>query len=876
VGPTGERANRLLRMQEQVAAHLAEGTSAAEVLARVLATVGETLDCTAGAVWQPVGDHLRCSAAWTRSGEDDPFVRDARRRRIGRGEGVPGTVWEQGEPIWAPELSHEPRFLRGPVAEAAGLRSAIVFPMRVGGAPAGVIEVFDGRVRPPEPDVMAGLLTIGAQVAQFLDRARAHASLAGAEARYRTLVEQMPMIVYVAEWTPAAPFIYVSPQVEEVLGFAPEAFLAHQDLWYERVHPEDLERVVAEERRTFETEGDFDCEYRMIAADGRVVWLHERDAIIRDGAGQPRFSQGVLVDVTERKAAERAVLEERDRAQRYLDVAGAMIVVVGADERVRLINKRGCEVHGYEEGEVVGRNWFDLFAPGEEREGRRASFRAVMAGTAELDVHEETHVLTREGERRILSWRNTLLRDESGAVVGMLSSGEDVTEQRAAEREIAHLAYHDPLTDLPNRALLEEHLELALARARRDGHSVALLYVDLDDFKLVNDSLGHAAGDELLRRVAERLGSTTRETDLLARQGGDEFLLLVTDLAGNAQARAESIAAQVTDALSEPFTLAGTEFQVGASIGISLFPRDAGDADALLKHADAAMYQAKRLARSSFSLYAGHSRDPIERLSLTNRLRKALARDELELHYQPIHALPGGQLAGLEALLRWRDPQRGLVLPGEFIAVAEDTGLIEPIGEWVLEALCRQLASWQDIGLEPAVSMNVSPRQLRGADFAAGVGGRIAAHSLDPGQLTIEITESTAMSEPHQVEQILHELHDLGLRVAIDDFGAGFSSLARLRQLPVDELKIDRSFLRDVPAHTEATAIVSAILALAGALGMAAVAEGVETEEQLRFLVACGAPLAQGFHLGRAMPVDETTSMLLAARSLQDAPVALR
>jgi diguanylate cyclase (GGDEF)-like protein/PAS domain S-box-containing protein len=670
------------------------------------------------------------------------------------------------------------------------------------------------------------------------------------------LIEAIPAITYVCEWDEAATLRYISPQIEDVLGFAPGQLLADQDLWPRRLHPEDRERVLAEERRAFAAEEPIDQEYRMVAADGRVVWLWDREEIVRDSEGRPVLSQGVLMDVTARRETEEAVRAERDRAQRYLDVAGAMIVVADPHGRTVLVNREFEQILGYDASEVVGRSFLE-FIPHRKRPAARGAFLRLVSGEEERVEHYEELIVAKDGRERIVSWRNTVLRDEDGATTGTLHSGEDVTERRAAEEEIAYLAYHDALTGLPNRALLREHLELAVARARRHGRAVALLYLDLNNFKLVNDSLGHAAGDEVLKRVARRLHSITRATDLLARHGGDEFLLLLSDLEGTGAPGAEAAAAKLARALDEPFRIAGAEFQIGAAVGISLFPADAEDPDRLLQHADAAMYQAKRSDRGALALYTDHEGDPLERLSLTARLRWALERGELELYYQPIVRLADGGLHRVEALLRWREPQRGLLLPAAYIALAEDTGLIGPIGDWVRRELFRQAAAWRDAGHPVPVSFNASPAELRPHRFAAQLATGLAEHGLDPGLVCVEITESSVMDASERTEPALHELRELGVTIAIDDFGAGHSSLSRLRTLPVDVLKIDQSFITDVPGGAAASSMLTAILRLARALDMEAVAEGVESEAQRQFLVEQGCPLAQGFALGRPAPAAE-------------------
>jgi diguanylate cyclase (GGDEF)-like protein/PAS domain S-box-containing protein len=701
-----------------------------------------------------------------------------------------------------------------------------------------------------------------AVVDDVTERVEALDQLALAEARYRGLVEDIPAVAYVAEADAQSTLTYVSPQIEWLLGWPPESFLADDELWYRCIHPGDVLRVRANEREAHERGERLDQEFRMVARDGRELWVQDKDAVVRGPDGEPRQRQGVLVDVTPVRRSETALADERHRAQRYLDIAGAAIVVLDAHGRVTLLNRAGHELLGWDEGALIGRDWFEAVVPLDEREGARAAHRRALAGAAEGEIHEHA-VLTAGGERRAIAWRHTAMRDADGRVTATTSSGVDLTERRAAEEQIAFLAYHDPLTGLPNRALLQEHLGLALARARRQSQAVALLYLDLDGFKLVNDSLGHPAGDELLCQVTMRLQERQRGMDLLARQGGDEFLLLLADADRDAaEGTARRVAESLLDALTSPFTISGAEFHIGASIGVSLFPRDAADADDLLRHADAAMYEAKAGGRNSVTVYTGERHEPLERLSMTSRLRKAVSRGEFVLHWQPIVDPRDGALRKLEALIRWEDPFRGLVMPDEFIGLAEETGFVDRVGDWVVAEARDQVLAWERAGLAPPrVTVNVSPRQLRRPDF----GQRLLALIREDGvasRLTVEITESAAMADPMRTDPVLRELVGSGVEIAVDDFGAGYSSLSRLRDMPVQVLKIDRTFLRGVPHDGEATAIVTAIIELAAALGMEAVAEGVENEEQRQFLVDRGCPLAQGYLLGRPMPADEVARLL--------------
>jgi len=564
----------------------------------------------------------------------------------------------------------------------------------------------------------------------------------------------------------------------------------------------------------------------------------------------------------ESRRVEGMLRAERDLAQRYLDVAGTMIIVLDTEGEVLLVNRKGCAVLDRPEDELLGANWFDVAVPEHEREAVRSAYRRLTENAGPLAEGVESSVVTSGGELRTIAWHTTILREPDGSVAGTLASGEDVTERLAAEQQVTYLAYHDALTGLPNRTLLEEHLKLALERGRRSGAGVALLHLDLDGFKLVNDSLGHGAGDELVCRVAARLQHSIRATDLLARAGGDGFLLLLADLEDDALGAAEDAAAEIGACLADPFMVAGAELQVSASIGIALGSRDGAAAEELLACADSAMYRAKDTARGGWAVFENAGRDPLERLSMAARLRRALTADEFELHYQPIFATAGG-LVGVEALLRWHDPERGgLVAPSEFIPVAEETGLIESIGDWVIGAACAQQVEWAARDLEPQISVNVSPRQLRRGDFIRRLERHLRETGADPAQITIELTESATLQDHAAAAPVLRDLHELGLQLALDDFGAGYSSLARLREMPMETLKIDRAFLREVPENAEAAAIVTAILRLARALGRTAVAEGVETEAQRRFLEEQQCPLVQGYLLARPMPAAAVEALL--------------
>jgi diguanylate cyclase (GGDEF)-like protein/PAS domain S-box-containing protein len=439
----------------------------------------------------------------------------------------------------------------------------------------------------------------------------------------------------------------------------------------------------------------------------------------------------------------------------------------------------------------------------------------------------------------------------------------DVTGRRQTEEQVAFQTYHDPLTGLPSVAMFEELLELSIARARRYDAAVAVLCLNLNDFRLVNDSLGHDAGDALLRLVADRLREATRETDLVARRGGDRFLLLLGDLdregdqSDDAVARARSVAQRAIDAFVAPFSVAGTEIYASASVGVSLFPHDADDAAEIQRNAETAMYQAKKAGTTSYVLAGGGIADSAAKLRFVTRLRKAVEAQRWTLHYQPVVELASGRMVGVEALIRWIEPDGTMVPPLEFIPLAEELGLIEQIGDWVVREMSYQVQAWRELDIDLEVGFNLSPRQFWQPDLAQRITQQIRTSGIDPSRVLVEVTESSAMMDPDRAQDILTELHAAGFSIAIDDFGTGYSSLSRLRHMPVRVLKIDRSFVKDVHADPQSASIVTAFLELARGLDMTTLAEGIETPQELTLLRERGCMLGQGYLFSKPVPPEE-------------------
>ncbi|MGH2752167.1 MAG: putative bifunctional diguanylate cyclase/phosphodiesterase [Actinomycetota bacterium] len=553
------------------------------------------------------------------------------------------------------------------------------------------------------------------------------------EKNLQFLVHHVPVVVYKAETGQLGRWWYVSPQIEQLLGYTPEEWLANPALWWKQIHPDDRDQVLAdEEAMTVSTNSHTEAvQYRMLTREGRVIWVNDDAAVIRDEDGSPLYWSGVLSDITDRK-----VLED----------------------------------------------------------------------------------------------------------------------------QLKHQAFHDPLTGLANRALFVDRVEHALARADRDIKRVAVLFFDLDDFKTINDSLGHNSGDELLVMVAARLGGCLRPGDTFARFGGDEFAIFLED---TSLSSATSVAYRLIQALGEPFLIGGREVMVHASVGIEFADASKTRADELLRNADVAMYVAKGKGKARYELF-----DPsmhtaaLRRLETKSELKHAIERNEFVLHYQPIVSLNEGSLLGMEALIRWDHPQRGLVAPVEFIPIAEESGLVVSLGRWVLQEACRQARDWPINDPEISLNVNVSPKQFQHPGMVEDVANALWDSGIDPSILTIEITESVLIHDAEAAIEKLSRIKDFGVRVAVDDFGTGYSSLGYLSKFPIDILKIDKTFIEGVGRGSEEDAIAQAIIKLGGSLGLEVVAEGIEQPEQIDALQLLRCDRGQGFYFSRPVDADAMGEIL--------------
>jgi diguanylate cyclase (GGDEF)-like protein/PAS domain S-box-containing protein len=549
----------------------------------------------------------------------------------------------------------------------------------------------------------------------------------------------------------------------------------------------------------------------------------------------------------------------RDRA---IESSANGIVITDAtqpDNPIDYVNPAFTRITGYAAAEVIGKNCRFLV-----REDRQQPELDVVR--AAIHEQRECHVLMRNYRKDGSMFWNSLhlapVRDEKSVVTHFIGVQNDISDIKSYQDKLEHQANHDALTGLPNRYLLYDRLSQSIAHTQREGGVVAVAFVDLDGFKLVNESLGHAAGDELLRTVTERLKACVRDFDTVARYGGDEFIVTIRDSTGG-----DGFAGflrRILESVSMPFLINTREVFLTASIGVSLYPHDGKDIDTLVKNAAAAMNRAKEQGRNTVHYYTAEINARVaDRLSLAADLHRALERNELLLHYQPQVDSRTGRIIGAEALIRWRHPTRGLVPPSVFIPVAEETGLIQPIGAWVLETACEQAREWQNMGVPlPTISVNVSVRQFMRKDLLDVLVKVIRNANLDARVLELEVTESLIMSDADEFVSTLKKLKDVGIKLAIDDFGTGYSSLSHLKRMPLDRLKVDQSFVRDISSDPDSATIVEAIINLGHSLKLKVIAEGVETAQQLEFLLERGCEEFQGYHFSRPVPAADFTAML--------------
>jgi diguanylate cyclase (GGDEF)-like protein/PAS domain S-box-containing protein len=679
----------------------------------------------------------------------------------------------------------------------------------------------------------------------------------GSEAIYRTLVETCADGIVLTD--PAFTVIFCNRRAALLHGFdAPEDLIGRNIINF--IAPEHRDHAIAVAAEISYGGTVTGIEYDVIRSDGTRFVAEVNGSVILGPDGAPQAFLGIVRDITERKQAEKALEVSEERYRRLFE--RTLVGIYSTDEGGRILDCNeafvrllGCT----SKADVCSRPATSFFLDPAERQV--ITGRLVEQGSL---TNLEVCYLRADGAPVWVLENISLVEGDDGELDVLEGTILDITERKVLEEQLTHQAFHDALTGLPNRALFMDRLGHALARSGRTGEALGVLFLDLDNFKVVNDSLGHKVGDQLLLAVAQRLRTCLRPADTVARLGGDEFTILIDDVCELSDAT--GVAERVADALRAPFMLDSRDLFISTSIGIAISTSGEGSED-LLRNADLAMYQAKTGGRARYAIYEPALNDHVwERLEHETDLRRALDGKELVLHYQPVVLLNTSDIVEVEALVRWQHPGRGLVLPTDFISLAEDTGLILPLGQWVLEEACRQVRAWQ-LELPGAanllVSVNLSPRQFRDPGLVNDIKRILRETELEARFLKLEITESTGLDNTESTVNTLLELKALGIQIAIDDFGTGYSALSYLKHYPIDTLKLDRSFISGLGRSLEDSAIIHAVIAFARTLNLRVIAEGIETPEQLVRLRELGCPLGQGYYFARPLPPDEVRTLLL-------------
>ena len=703
-----------------------------------------------------------------------------------------------------------------------------------------------------------------------IERTVNRGALRSSEARFRTISDASPLGIVVSDGQGSC--VYTNSAYQKISGLNLEQTLGTH--WMTAVHPEDRAAVLEEWSSAEKGQEPFQTEYRFMQSDERVVWTRVSSAPLIDGK-KPYGRVKTVEDISERTATEfklrefeDALFNEKERIQITLDSIGDGVLSTDLKGNLTYLNRVAEAMTGWSLDDALGRPLEEVFniVDGATYKTALSPLLRSIKENQRVDLVNNCVLIRRDGFESAIEDSAAPIHGRDGEVVGAVIVFHDVSESRAMSLKLSHLAQHDFLTGLPNRMLLTERLSRSIGMARRHGKQVALLFLDLDFFKNINDSLGHATGDKLLQSVAERLSSNVRATDTVCRQGGDEFVILLSEIEKTADA--SIIADKLIQAFAAPHSICGNEIHITLSIGISIYPDDGINLDAIIQHADTAMYYSKAGGRNNYQFFRSEMNTrAVRRLQLENSIRRAIDQSELFLNYQPQVDLATGVITGVEALIRWQDPELGLVGPGQFVPVAEECGLIVPIGRWVLREACRQVKAWLDSGLSAVpVSVNISAVEFRHKDFLGGLAQILRETGLDPHYLELELTESILMHDIEASVSVLSTLEAMGLKLAIDDFGTGYSSLSYLKSFPISTLKIDQSFVRDIATDFNNATIISAVIGMCRTLNYRVIAEGVETSEQFSFLRSKQCPEGQGFLLSRPLTAEEFMRLLVIGR----------
>jgi len=868
------RALRVLSAGNRVLLRAKDEQTLLQEMCRAVVEAGGYRMAWVGYAEQGNGKAIRPMAHWG-SGDADlggvPMTWD----ETDYGHGPVGIAIRTGLPVAIQNIPSDPRF--APWREAAakhGYASCVSLPVRVDGATIGALTLYEGE---PEgfgtetlpllgetaADLAFGIATVRGQA----ERARIAQSLKESEARFKAAFEGSLNAVFIIKSVRDEDGNVVDFELENVNRRAEEMLEMPREKFLGSRHSELFPNIKAEGKlqgyvRVMNTGKALEEDILVHMPNGKRRWLRHQLVPLRDGLA---VSARDITDERQRALELRQSLDHLAETQKLAHIGTWIFdprngTVTNSDELSRLL--------GLQEGAppVPIERMFDFVHP-DERASAKQTFEAMLE--RKTSFRQEHHIVGQDGAERYLMVYGEPKLDAAGNVVSVSGYAQDITERRQYEARIDYLATHDALTDLPNRRMLDDRLSQSIAHVeRRPGEVLAVLHLDLDRFKLLNDSFGYAFGDAFIKAVAQRLQAAVRDGDTVGRQGADEFIVLLTDIR-----RPEDVLVvvrKIQEAFTRPFIVEHQELYATCSVGAGMFPSDGKDIESLLASADSAMHRAKLVGGGGFEFYTSKlSEQASERVKLENALRRAIEKEEFELHYQPQVSLTDGRIVGAEALIRWRHPEMGLVSPARFIPLAEETGLIIPIGDWALKTACAQNQRWRDTGFAPMrVAVNVSAYQFRHADIHATVVAMKAQNELSHDSLELEVTESVVMHDIKGTVAKLTQLRGEGIIISVDDFGTGYSSLSYLRHLPISKLKIDQSFVQDIESGEDARTLVRAIINLAHAFRFGVIAEGVETEEQLKFLMRHGCDEAQGYYFSKPLAVDDFAPVLDKGRFL--------
>lgn len=817
--------------------------------------------------WLPNPEQTRldCSPVWFTQPQStlspfNPFRLVSQQLTFLPGQGLPGRVWQSQQPEWLPDTSQatDQEFLRVPIAAEMGLKAALGVPVLADEQVLGVLVFFMTEAQFEDQDALETVVAITAELGMWRSPAPPEPP-PQTEVFLRLLLDSLPISIF---WKDRqSTYLGCNQHFARMVGIPVAEIPGKTD--YDLPYPHSaVERFRQQDRQIIESgQAKMNLLESTTLKNGKQLWLNVNKIPIRDSQQQIIGVMGTLEDVTDRHQAEFVLQQAEQKYRSIFENAVEGIFQTTRSGHYLMVNPMLAKIYGYDSPEDLMATLTDIEHQLYVNSNRRREFIQQIQEQGSIRGFE-SEVYRKDGSVIWVSESARAIRDEYGQVVGYEGTVEDITNRKQAEATIRYQAFHDLLTGLPNRTLFNDRLPLALSHAQRSNMILAVMFMDLDRFKVINDTLGHAIGDQLLQEVAYRLSRCLREGDTVSRWGGDEFTLLLPQI--STPEDASKIAQRLIEALRPAFELSGHTLHVSSSIGVALYPHDGEDAQTLLKNADAALYRAKDQGRNGYQFYTpAINSKASELLALENSLHDALERQEFIIYYQPQINTTTGEITQMEALVRWQHPDLGFVSPAVFIPLAEENGLIVPIGEWVLRTACAQHRIWQDMGLPSLrIAVNLSARQFHQQRLLETVSQILTEVALDPACLELEIAETTAMHDVNFTASLLQQLRTMGVHLSVDDFGTGYSALSYLKNFPLNTIKIDQSFIQDVTIDERDRAIVAAVIALGRGLNLNVVAEGVETQAQLAVLSSLGCEEMQGYLFSQPMPAAQATHFL--------------